>query len=175
MKLKDREGGGRRVQDVYLYIPVADSFWYIVKIFLHHLLHLPLELCLLYHCKQRNFFSFFLWEWYMKCVVVVQSLSPVWVFATPWTAERQTYLSFTISKLLSVESVMPSNHLILCDPLPLALNLSQHQDLFQWVGSSHQVVKVLKLQQLWFLINLYTFAYWWDWIYFWWLSVTVAI
>ena len=56
-------------------------------------------------------------------IVVVQALSRVQVFATPWTAAHQASLSFTISlsllKLLSVESVMPSNHLILCRPLLL--------------------------------------------------------
>ena len=56
-------------------------------------------------------------------VVVVQSLSPVWLFATPWTATRQASLSFTISqtllKLMPIESVMPSSHLILCHPLLL--------------------------------------------------------
>ena len=55
--------------------------------------------------------------------VVVQSLSHVWIFATPRTAARQYFLSFTISlgllKLTSIESVMPSNHLILCCPLLL--------------------------------------------------------
>ena len=54
-------------------------------------------------------------------VVVVEALSCVRLFVTPWTAARQASLSFTISqsllKLLSVESVMPSNHLILCHPL----------------------------------------------------------
>ena len=53
----------------------------------------------------------------------VQSLSRVWLFATPWTAAHQTSLSITSSwsllKLMSTESVMPSNHLILCHPLPL--------------------------------------------------------
>ena len=48
----------------------------------------------------------------------VQSLSHVWLFAASWTAEYQAFLSFTISwsllKLMSIESVMPSNHLILC-------------------------------------------------------------
>ena len=56
-------------------------------------------------------------------VVVVQSLSPVWLFATPWTATRQASLSFTISqtllKLMPIESVMPSSHLVLCHPLLL--------------------------------------------------------
>ena len=49
--------------------------------------------------------------------VAVQSLSHVWLFATPWTAARQASQSFTISpgllKLMSIEWVMPSNHLIL--------------------------------------------------------------
>ena len=53
----------------------------------------------------------------------VQLLSRVWLFVTPWTAAHQTSLSITNSqsllKLLSIESVMPSNHLILCRPLLL--------------------------------------------------------
>ena len=52
-----------------------------------------------------------------------QSLSRVRLFATPWTAALQASLSFTISqsllKLMSIESVMPSNHLVLCHPLLL--------------------------------------------------------
>ena len=54
-------------------------------------------------------------------VVVVQSFSHVWLFATLWTVACQASLSFTISrsmlKLMSIESVIPSNHLILCHPL----------------------------------------------------------
>ena len=53
----------------------------------------------------------------------VQSLSHVRLFVTPWTAARQASLSITNSrsppKLMSIESVMPSNHLILCHPLLL--------------------------------------------------------
>ena len=53
----------------------------------------------------------------------VQSLSHVWLFATPWTAAHQASLSITNSwsllKLMSIELVMPSNHLILCRPLLL--------------------------------------------------------
>ena len=52
-----------------------------------------------------------------------QSVSHVWLFATPWTAARQASLSSTISrnllKLMFIASVMPSNHLILCHPLLL--------------------------------------------------------
>ena len=53
----------------------------------------------------------------------VQSLSHVWLFETPWTAARQASLSITNSqsllKLMSIESVMPSSHLILCHPFLL--------------------------------------------------------
>ena len=55
--------------------------------------------------------------------VVVQSLSHVQLFVTWWTAARQTSQSFTISqslfKLMSIESVMPSIHLVFCHPLLL--------------------------------------------------------
>ena len=61
----------------------------------------------------------------MPCIqcwlVFVQSFSHVWLFATPWTAAGQDSPSFTISRILlkpmSIESVMPSNHLVLCRPL----------------------------------------------------------
>ena len=53
----------------------------------------------------------------------VQLLSCVWLFATPWTAAYQASLSITnsrsLSKLMSIESMMPSNHLILCHLLLL--------------------------------------------------------
>ena len=53
----------------------------------------------------------------------IQSLSRIRLYATPWTAARQASLSITNSqsllKLMSIESVMPSNHLILCRPLLL--------------------------------------------------------
>ena len=53
----------------------------------------------------------------------VQSLSRVWLFVTPWTAAYQASLSITNSRsslrLTSIESVMPSSHLILCHPLLL--------------------------------------------------------
>ena len=59
--------------------------------------------------------------------VVVQSLSPVRLFATPWTAACQAFQSFTISwsllKLMSMELVMPPNHFILCRPLLLLLSV----------------------------------------------------
>ena len=56
-------------------------------------------------------------------VVLVSQLSHIWLFATPWTATRQGFPSITNSrsllKLMSIKSVMPYNHLILCCPLLL--------------------------------------------------------
>ena len=66
-------------------------------------------------------------------VLLVQSLSRVRLFTTPRAAARQASLSFTncrsLLKPMSIESVMPSNHL--SSPFPPAFNLSQHQGLFQ--------------------------------------------
>ena len=82
-------------------------------------------------------------------MVVVQSFIRGQLFAASWTAALQASLSFTISwsllKLMSIESVMPSNHLVvLSSPSLPTFNL--HQGLFQWVSSSHQVAKVLELE-----------------------------
>ena len=59
----------------------------------------------------------------LQSIVTVQSRSRVQLFVTPWTAAHHASLSFTISqtllKLMSTESVMPSNHVILCRPLLL--------------------------------------------------------
>ena len=76
----------------------------------------------------------------------VQLLSCVWLSVTPWTAASQASLSIikaqSLLKLMSIESVMPSNHLILCRPLLLPPSIfSQHQGLFQWVSSSYQWLK----------------------------------
>ena len=64
------------------------------------------------------------------------------LFATPWTAAHQASQSNTNPwsppKLMSIESVMPPNHLL--SPSPPAFNLSQHQGLFQGVSSSYQVL-----------------------------------
>ena len=65
----------------------------------------------------------------------VQSLSHVCLFATPWTIARQASLSITNSqslpKLMSIESVMPSNHLILCRPLLLLPSIFPNIRSFQ--------------------------------------------
>ena len=80
----------------------------------------------------------------------VQSLSPVPLFVTPWAIARQSSVSITNSwnllKLMSIELVMSSNHLILLSSSSSAFSFSQHQGLFKWISSSHQVAKVLEFQ-----------------------------
>ena len=79
------------------------------------MVYLHSEICILFHRKCCD----------STCPQFssVQSLSHVWLFATPWTAARHASRSITNSqnlfKLMSIESVMPSNHLILCHPLLL--------------------------------------------------------
>ena len=85
--------------------------------------------CGLFFCK-RSFPSMFvcreepiLTPWWICFFdfIIVQSLSCVWLFAAPWTAACQASLFFTISlsllKLMFIESMMPSNHLLLCHSL----------------------------------------------------------
>ena len=101
--------------------------------------------------SSRSYPQFIHFYTFLVLLVVVQLLSCVWLFVTPWTAALQAPLSFTFSRSLlrfmSIVSVMPSNHLTLCCPnYPPALNLSHHQGPFQWVSSLHQVAEVLELQ-----------------------------
>jgi len=69
-------------------------------------------------------------------------------FVTPWMAACLASLTFTVFqsllKLMSIESVMPSNHLILCRPLLSCLQSSPASGSFPIVVSSHQVAKVLR-------------------------------
>ena len=72
---------------------------------------------------------------------LVQSLSRVWLFATPWTVAHQASLSITNSwsllKLMSIESVMPSNHLTLCCPLLLLPSILPRIRVFSSESSLH--------------------------------------
>ena len=71
----------------------------------------------------------------------VQSLSRVWLFVTPWTVARQASLSITNSqslhKLMSIESVMPSNNLILCRPLLLPPSIFPSSRVFSNTSVLH--------------------------------------
>ena len=90
---------------------------------------------------------------YIHILVVVQSLSHVWLLANPWTAAHQASLSITNSgslfKLMSIELVMPSNHLILCVSFSSCLQSFPASRFFQWVSSLHQVAKVSEFQLQW--------------------------
>ena len=91
------------------------------------------ELVLSFHCN---------------LVLVVQSLSHVWLFVTPGTAAHQASLSFisrSLLKLMSIKSVMPSNHLILCRPLLLLPSVFPSMRVFS-NESALQVAKVLAFQ-----------------------------
>ena len=80
----------------------------------------------------------------------VQSLSCVRLFATPWIAARQASLSITNSqsllKLMSIELVMPSSHLILCRPLLLLPPIPPSIRVFPNESTPHEVARVLEFQ-----------------------------
>ena len=103
--------------------------------------------CHWYEDRQRNVLTI------MRCQFSAgQSLSHVRLFATPWTAAYLASLSITspwrILKLMAIEldgdATQPSHPLSF--PSPTAFNLSQHQGIFKWVSSLHQVAKVLGSQ-----------------------------
>ena len=80
----------------------------------------------------------------------VQSLSHIQLFVTPWNAAQQAFLSITNSqsspKLMSIESVMPSSHLILCCLLFLLPPIPPSIRVFSNESTLHMVGKVLELQ-----------------------------
>ena len=110
-----------------------------------------------YRCTQCKFFfppsnfsvlEFYKENWNSNMVLFssVQSLSHVWLFVTPWITARQASLSITTSRsslrLTSIESVMPSSHLIPCrtfSPCPQSLPASESfpmSQLLAWGGQS---------------------------------------
>ena len=91
--------------------------------------------------------------------IVAQSFNCVQLFLTPWNATCQPFLSFTISqslfKLMSIELVMASNHLIILLP-SLVFNLSQHQVLSQSIGSLHKVPPNPEKKIKYFTISIFS-------------------
>ena len=88
-----------------------------------------------------------------KCfIIVVHLLSRVLLFVTPWSAalgHRLPCPSLSLGVFWNSYPLSQWCHPAISSsviPSLIALNLSQHQSLFQWVGSSHQVAKVLELQ-----------------------------
>ena len=139
----------------------------------------------------------YLWVCYVMCVLVcylnhnsASSVLPGWVLLLyshsvmsdslqpQWTAAHEASLPFTISWNGQThvhwvgDAIQPSHPLL--SPCPPAFNLSQHQGLFQWVGSLHQVAKVfigasasksvlpMNIQD-WFSLDLYDFLVWSPW------------
>ena len=93
-----------------------------------------------------------------KNFVAIQWLSPLWLFVTPWTAAHQASLSLTISqillRLMFIELVMPSNHLILCCPLLLLPSIFPSIKV-----SSNESVLCITWTKYWSLASLMSF--WW--------------
>ena len=94
-----------------------------------HLEFFPFDWARMLYCYYIN------WNFLIIQFSSVQSLSGVQLFATPWTAARQASLSITNSwsllKFMSIELVMPSNHLILCCPLLFLLQCFPASGSFQ--------------------------------------------
>jgi len=113
-------GGGFRIGNTCT--PMVDACWCMAK---------PIQYCKvkkLMTIKKKTITGLtLLWnqcnDYNKNSVSSVHLLSHIWLFVTPWTAARQAPLSITNSwsllKLMSIKSVMPSNHLILCCPLLL--------------------------------------------------------
>ena len=94
------------------------------------------------------------YQWVKKALQVlfssVQSFSHVQLFATPWTATHQVSVRHQLQEFTQIhvywvsDAIQPSHPLL--SPSHPALNLSQHQDLFKWDSSLHQVAKILEFQ-----------------------------
>ena len=85
----------------------------------------------------------------IKMIVIVQLLSRAQLFVTPWIVACQASCPSLSPRVCSNACplswwCLPTTHPL--SSSSLAFNLSQHQSLFQWVGSSHQMTKVLELQ-----------------------------
>jgi len=99
----------------------------------------------MFFCLFKSVFYFFFY-WLLSSV---QLLSCLWLFANPWTASCQAFLSITNSwsllKLMSISSVMPSNHLIFCHPFSSCIQFfpaSRSFPVSQFFSSDGQTIGV---------------------------------
>ena len=104
--------------------------------------------CFMYFLEDCGFSVHWLWE-HMSIKLLIrsdQSFSRIRLFATPWIAARQASLSITNSlsslRLTSIESVMPSSHLILCHPLLLLLPIPPSIRVFSRVFSNESTLRM---------------------------------
>ena len=89
-------------------------------------------------------------EPWVAAVVIVQLLSSVWLFATPWTTALQSSLSlitsWSLPKFMVIELAMPSNHLIFCHSLPLLSSVFPSIRIF-----SNELALQIRLPEYWSL------------------------
>ena len=141
---------------LFLSVPWVENIW--AKALLFHLF----PKCTLFHLLcvrerfnlQKLFCNLWLCPELSYTFNSVQSLSHVWLSATPWTAARQASLSITNSwnllKLMSIKSVMPSNHLILCCPFLLLPSIFPSIRVF-----SDESVLCIRWPEYWrFILNI---------------------
>jgi len=131
----------------YIFCPFNDwVIWFLyIKLYEQCVLYI-LEINLLLVTSFANIFSWALGSlfifFYFFCYVVIQSLSHIHLFVTPWAAAHQASLSFTISqsllKLMSIELLMLSKHLIFCHPLLLLPSMFSKIKVFpnDWLFAS---------------------------------------
>ena len=104
----------------YIIIATLSIFWLVNAWKILDNVSLNISILFWFECI---FYKQCITEYFLIYISVVQLLGRVWLSVLPWTAASQASLSFTISlsllRLLSTESVMPSNHLILCQLLLL--------------------------------------------------------
>ena len=106
---------------------IWESIWVLTKLFNHIIKYSTFNMLLEEWSWLIIYFSDLFINKKDLLAFVVQSLTHVRLFVTPWSAIHQASLSFTVSpsllKLMSIESVMPSNYLILCHPLLLLFSI----------------------------------------------------
>ena len=111
------------VQHIHIYYTYVLLYMLYICFIIYMLYFLYICLYIYIYIYTHINIHFFLDSLPIQVIVIVQSLSHIWLLATPWTAARQASLSFTVSRSLlrfmSIVSMMPSSHLILCHPLLL--------------------------------------------------------
>jgi len=134
---------------LFLFFPVQLALLLLILVNLYLVLYIPL----FFGCFVRGCLTVFQWRPVLLSSHFSQFSSaaqPCPTLCNPMTTACQASQSITNSqsllRLVSIESVMTPNHLILSYQSPPAFNLSQHQGVFKWVSSSHQVAKVLEFQ-----------------------------
>ena len=134
---------------LFLFFPVQLALLLLILVNLYLVLYIPL----FFGCFVRGSLAVFQWRPVLLSSHFSQFSSaaqPCPTLCNPMTTACQASQSITNSqsllRLVSIESVMTPNHLILSYQSPPAFNPSQHQGVFKWVRSSHQVAKVLEFQ-----------------------------